>query len=233
MTLERKRYYGFLLAAVLVLVAVALWYSNQGTPQEASAQQIVLNACERTAAQRNFDFSIVATGTEHTAVFNGEVSGENFKGEVSIRGEAGVSEVVGFDGVVYYREPGGVWQVDPYFTVSSLQYFLDSRPSITNTQADFVICPSLAVAQGQSLSRVGASGGQQRFRVTGGLESPNTLAASSGDTNIRATWEYWVGQNGNISQTRQHFQDDQVEWEINTRFSNVGQPNTITKPPGV
>ena len=228
---------GALLVALLFWAMWGLVSIGKGQAPQVSAQELLFNACERTA-ETDFDVLMTIHGgfddTITTVTYDVQVSGEDIYMQVTV-GEL-MGEILYVDGVRYVREPGGAWVVEPRgrASVSGMLGGFESP-----LESDNSLCPEIGPG-----ARVGektvSEVGEDHYRLTAtGVGAPdgptgrvdeNTYISPGQDM----TWDYWLNEDGQLLKMQQLItltgKTDAGQVAITTVISGVGEPNTITAP---
>ncbi len=127
-----------------------LWWLSARDNSNVSAQELLYTACEQTEAQQDYDFVTVlnSSGEDEPTrerLYIVSMSGDDFTA-TSLRSD-GVLQIIGKDGVTYYREGDGEWKIDErnLFGLGHIQFILSSRS--TTAMGGTALCPEGAVAR--------------------------------------------------------------------------------------
>ncbi len=207
---------------------VALYFSQDGQPEEqSSAAQSLFNACQKTAAQGDFDFEThsktflseealnILGGTEddkpaialETEV---RVSGENSHSINRVAPDDSVYEFIQVGDVAYGKGDDGEWEIRDPESILALP--------MPYQWSDYILCPHV-----DNVERVSAN----HYRME---QAP----AFRGDLNVRTTWSYWLNKDGLVEKievfsVRESEIGTSTE-EVTTTISGFGEPNTIEVP---
>ncbi len=195
-----------IVALGLAFGAIGVWSLIRGTSE--SEPYELSSACHDV---KDFDFHIRNTGPDLDYTFEGEISGDDFKGysvvEHHMSKETSHTDAVGLNGEIWERIDGKDWEQNEHFSVSVLYGFID--PLYGSFSAS-IICP-------------GASGVE--WADSANLVEPGYYRMHKNDVK----WEYWVGDDGILKRTLRTSNFGYADITI----SGVGEPNVIERPPGV
>ena len=231
-----------LIAALLFWAMWALVSFGRGQAPAVSAQQLLVEACERTT-KTDFDFKTTLHGNQNlgsdnkivTVTYDFRVSGEDFY--LAFTDEEGAFEIIVVDNVVYIRHPSEGWKLaDPQpkskMTVAGM---LDSRPGhLDKAYSDNPLCPDIGAVESigkETINGVDA----EHYQVKGtGIGAPTDTDSTTVTEGLDIVWDYWINEDGQLVQARETVtltgDGEAGQVETTTLVSGVGEPNTIEVP---
>ena len=240
------------LAPLLVLAALGLtlWFVFAGDKPQLSAQELLVNACERSA-ETDFDLLMTIHGNENfedkivTITYDVQVSGDSgtmYKEDIYMIVTSGErsQEVIYVDEVMYYKDPGGVWILaDPQSRMTVAGMLRGYESPLMEVQSANPLCPEIGPVATVGEETV-ATVGEHHYRLTAtGVGAPDGPTGQVGENTYISpgqdmTWDYWLNEDGQLLKMQQVItltgNTDAGQLMITTEISGVGEPNEITAP---